>query len=136
MVWDPRSDEGSDDATVLSTSEAMACVCLATTHDEAVACRDLLAGHSIPAVIGPPSRQMAAGGLPVFVPEDLLAEAGDVIACFEAADDPDEWEDEPFDDDDDDDDDDDEDYDDDYDDDDDEYDDDLDDDFDDDFDDD
>ncbi len=105
MVWDPRSDLGSDDAMVVSIQEAFACVCVVSSHDEAVACRDLLADHSIPTVFGASAWNIPAAGVPVLVPENLLDQANDVIACFDAAGDPDECEDEPFDDDDEDDDD-------------------------------
>jgi len=135
MVWDPRFDSGSDEVTAASVQQEMACVCMASTHDEAIACRELLAGYSIPAVLGAIVRDTPASGVPVLVPEVLLDQANDVIACFDTADDPNEWSDEPLEDDDEDDDEDDEDDDYDYDDDDD-YDDDLDDDFEDDFDDD
>jgi len=121
---------------VVSIEGGLACLCLASTRDEAVAYRQLLADYSIPAIIGETKDTSRDGGVPILVPQTLLDEANEVITCF-SSDDPDEWEDEPFDDDDDDDDDEDEDYDDDYDDDDDDDDyDDLDDDFDDDYDDD
>jgi len=120
---------------VVSTEGGLACLCLASTRDEALAYRQLLADYSIPAIIGETTDTSRDGGVPILVPQSLLDQANDVITSF-STEDPDEWEDEPFDDDDEDEDED-EDYDEDYDDDDDEDDyDDLDDDFDDDYDDD
>ena len=106
MVWDPRSDSGSDDAMVVSMQEALACVCLASTHDEAMTCRQLLSDYNIPAIIGGPGGLTPADAVPVLVPKALLDEANDVISRFAAAGEPDEWDGEPLDDDDDDDDDD------------------------------
>ncbi len=107
MVWDPRSDSDSDDAMAVSMQEAMACVCLTSTYDEAAACREVLADYGIPAVLGASRHNVPAAGVPVLVPEKLLAQANDVVTHFlAAAVDPDECDDEPFDDDDEDDDDD------------------------------
>jgi len=136
MVWDPRSDSGWDVSAWESPTADMACVCVAPSRDEAEAYREMLDDFDIPSVLGRPDATFSSyvsrfASVLVLVRPDLLRQAREILECFTATDDPDEWDDDFEEEDDDYDDDDDDDDDDDYDDDDDDddYDDDDDDDF-------
>lgn len=96
MVWDPRSDSGWDVSAWESPGADMACVCVAPSHDEAEVYRQMLDDFDIPSVLGRPEPTFSSyvsrfASVLVLVRPELLRQAREILECFTATDDSDEW---------------------------------------------